>query len=291
MTKKLLLVNDSATIREVVELTFENSEINIRFASSLEEAMEVIRRESPEIIVADADKVELGAWDLCHEIKNDRALSSIPIILLTGDEDEPSPSLGIMPEFFLQKPFASNELEHTVTSLLGIQPSKEQGSDKESHKTNYEFENGNEEVNMQDSVKSDVSSESLDEENVVVSSGKNDLDLTSNEGSTSAVIEGADPEEFVTTSEDHKPINSAINISREEIQIAIESIVTQIVSESLKDINPDALKNLISSTIREAIQKITPDLTGLVEQVAREIVPELAEIWIQQEIQRLKKGE
>ena len=291
MTKKLLLVNDSAAIREVVELTFENSEINIQFASSLQEAMETIRRESPEIIVADADKVELGAWDLCNEIKGNPALSSIPIILLTGDEDEPSPSLGTMPEFFLQKPFASNELQHTVTSLLGTQQKKEQRLDKDDDGI-YHFPDGDtKEIHSQGLLKSDIPSESFDGGKADVSPGENDLDLASIEVSTSATTEGTNPEEHIKASKDPEPTSPTINISREKIQIAIESTITQIVSDSLKDMNPKALENLIASSIREAIQEITPNLIGLVERVAREIIPELAEIWIQQEIQRLKGGE
>ena len=75
----------------------------------------------------------------------------------------------------------------------------------------------------------------------------------------------------------------------EDLRPAIESAVRQAVTESLQGLNEEELRRLIASAVRDALKDIVPPITGLVEQVAREVVPELAEIWIEREIQRLKE--
>ena len=318
MAKRLLLVNDSVAIREVVELTFENSEINTRTAAALEEALEAMRQESADIIVADADKAELGAWDLCREVKQDPALSSIPVILLTGDEDESSRPTDITPDLILPKPFGSDDLERAVASLVGMESEEEPVSDEEEAEFIMENEtNGTPDIGVEDEkpldpADLDMMLEPLEEGGVALGSDEDELGMTPSEEPTSSPVEAAPPadpvdfpeEDFSLEAEALSPPPAEENVTppgeaasaatppdipAEDLRSAIESAVRQAVSESLQSLEPDALENLIASGVREAIQEAASNLTGMVERVAREIVPDLAEIWIQREIQRLKE--
>ena len=319
MAKRLLLVNDSVAIREVVELTFENSDIHTRTAVALEEALEAMRQESADIIVADADKTELGVWDLCREVKQDPALSSIPLILLTGDEEESSRPADITPDLILPKPFGSDDLEHAVASLVGRESEEEPVSDEEEVRFKMENEtNGTPDIGMEDEkplapVDLDMMHEPLEAEEVAFDSNEDKLEMIPSEESTPSSVETAPPADpanfseenfspeaedvpsFPSTEENVAPpgeVASAappLDIPAEDLRSAIESAVRQAVLESLQNLESGALENLIASSVRETIQKVAPDLTGVVERVAREIVPDLAEIWIQREIQRLKE--
>ena len=321
MAKRLLLVNDSVAIREVVELTFENSDIHTRTAVALEEALEAMRQESADIIVADADKTELGVWDLCREVKQDPALSSIPLILLTGDEEESSRPADITPDLILPKPFGSDDLEHAVASLFGRESEEEPVSDEEEVRFKMENEtNGTPDIGMEDEkplapVDLDMMHEPLEAEEVAFDSNEDKLAMIPSEESTPSSVETAPPADpvnfseenfspeaedvpsFPSTEENVAPpgeVASAappLDIPAEDLRSAIESAVRQAVLESLQNLESGALENLIASSVRETIQKVAPDLTGVVERVAREIVPDLAEIWIQREIQRLKEGD
>ena len=321
MAKRLLLVNDSVAIREVVELTFENSDIHTRTAVALEEALEAMRQESADIIVADADKTELGVWDLCRKVKQDPALSSIPLILLTGDEEESSRPADITPDLILPKPFGSDDLEHAVASLVGRESEEEPVSDEEEVRFKMENEtNGTPDIGMEDEkplvpVDLDMMHEPLEAEKVAFDSNEDKLEMIPSEESTPSSVETAPPADpanfseenfspeaedvpsFPSTEENVAPpgeVASAappLDIPAEDLRSAIESAVRQAVLESLQNLESDALENLIASSVRETIQKVAPDLTGVVERVAREIVPDLAEIWIQREIQRLKEGD
>lgn len=321
MAKRLLLVNDSVAIREVVELTFENSDIHTRTAVALEEALEAMRQESADIIVADADKTELGVWDLCREVKQDPALSSIPLILLTGDEEESSRPADITPDLILPKPFGSDDLEHAVASLVGRESEEEPVSDEEEVRFKMENEtNGTPDIGMEDEkplapVDLDMMHEPIEAEEVAFDSNEDKLEMIPSEESTPSSVETAPPADpanfseenfspeaedvpsFPSTEENVAPpgeVASAappLDIPAEDLRSAIESAVRQAVLESLQNLESGALENLIASSVRETIQKVAPDLTGVVERVAREIVPDLAEIWIQREIQRLKEGD
>lgn len=321
MAKRLLLVNDSVAIREVVELTFENSDIHTRTAVALEEALEAMRQESADIIVADADKTELGVWDLCREVKQNPALSSIPLILLTGDEEESSRPADITPDLILPKPFGSDDLEHAVASLVGRESEEEPVSDEEEGKFKMENEtNGTPDIGMEDEkppapVDPDMMHEPLEAGEAAFGSDEDKLEMIPSEESTPSSVETAPPAAPVNFSEENfspeaeevpsfpsteenvappEEVASAappLDIPAEDLRSAIESAVRQAVLESLQNLESGALENLIASSVRETIQKVAPDLTGVVERVAREIVPDLAEIWIQREIQRLKEGD
>ena len=325
MAKRLLLVNDSVAIREVVELTFENSDIHTRTAAALEEALEAMRQESADIIVADADKTELGVWDLCREVKQDPTLSSIPLILLTGDEEESSRPADITPDLILPKPFGSDDLEHAVASLVGRESEEEPVSDEEEVKFKMANEtknetNGTPDIGMEDEkplapVDLDMMHEPLEAGEVAFGSDEDKLEMIPSEESTPSSVETVPPADPVNFSEENfspeaeevpsfpsteenvappEEVASAappLDIPAEDLRSAIESAVRQAVLESLQNLEPGALENLIASSVRETIQKVAPDLTGVVERVAREIVPDLAEIWIQREIQRLKEGD
>ena len=84
MPCKLLLVDDSVTIRRVVELTFAGEDVNVVAVGDGLEAMERIVAERPDIVLADVGPGEPDGYEVAAFVKRHPALSHVPVVLLTG---------------------------------------------------------------------------------------------------------------------------------------------------------------------------------------------------------------
>jgi CheY-like chemotaxis protein len=84
MTCKLLLVDDSVTIRRVVELTFAGEDVSVVAVGDGREAMERIVAERPDIVLADVGPGEPDGYEVARFVKRHPELSHVPVVLLTG---------------------------------------------------------------------------------------------------------------------------------------------------------------------------------------------------------------
>lgn len=120
MTHRILLADDSVTIRKVVELTFSDEDFTIDSVGDGAEAFEHARAERPDIVVSDVIMPGLNGYELCQRIKADPSLRTVPFLFLKGtfesfDEDK-AHSCGA--DGFIVKPFESQELIARVRELI-----------------------------------------------------------------------------------------------------------------------------------------------------------------------------
>ncbi|MFQ5911717.1 MAG: response regulator [Nitrospinota bacterium] len=264
MAKSLLLVDDSVAIREVVALTFENTDLTVRAAADLEKAWEALQDEPADIVIADGEKSQIGGWKLCRRLKEDPVFRSIPIILLFGEDDEGLRPLDITPDALLSKPFTSDDLAKTVAALIGLDLRPEE-PDGAAAKGEW--------------IEAPPSTRPAGEEKPPVPPGS-----------------GHKPDAEPATpraEESPRPHGRAQALpeadqSVEDIRPAIESAALQSITELLKSLNEDELRRLLVSVLRETLTDLAPQITALIERVAREVVPGVAEVWIEREIERLK---
>lgn len=126
MEKRILLADDSLTIQKVVELTFADSDYRLTCVSNGRLALEKVREQPPDLILADVVMPEKNGYEVCEEIKRDPATSSIPVVLLAGTfepfDRERAKRLGC--DAIVSKPFDSRELYRKVESLVAarLQP-------------------------------------------------------------------------------------------------------------------------------------------------------------------------
>ena len=119
---KLLLADDSATIRKVVELTFVDEGIDVFAVGDGEAAMLKFVEVQPDIVLVDVEMPGPTGYQICDMIKQDASTQHIPVLLLVGsfepfDQDEAE---RVGADGFLTKPFHSiRELVARVSELLG----------------------------------------------------------------------------------------------------------------------------------------------------------------------------
>jgi CheY-like chemotaxis protein len=118
MAKTILLADDSATIRKIVELTFSGTEFRLQTAESGEQALAALESEPPDLVLADVVMPGPDGYELCSTIKtSDRP---VPVILLAGTfepfDAERASACGA--DAHLVKPFESEGLLAKVKELL-----------------------------------------------------------------------------------------------------------------------------------------------------------------------------
>jgi len=120
---KILLVDDEPALRELLRATLESVEITVAEAESAPEAELRVRRDRPDLIILDLRMPGMGGAELCSRLKRDPGTREIPIVLLTGaDEEEARTAQRAGADALVRKPFSPLELLAVVERAVGRQP-------------------------------------------------------------------------------------------------------------------------------------------------------------------------
>ncbi len=113
----ILVVDDEDHIRELVRLYLEREGYTVAMARDGEEALDKIRKQSPQLVILDIMLPKLDGWDVCRET---RKFSQVPVIMLTAKGEEFDKVLGLElgADDYLTKPFSPRELVARVRAIL-----------------------------------------------------------------------------------------------------------------------------------------------------------------------------
>ncbi|MFQ5945214.1 MAG: response regulator transcription factor [Anaerolineae bacterium] len=114
---QVLVVDDEANIVELAQLYLSREGYEVVTAADGEEALEVWKREKPDLIVLDLMMPKMDGWEVCRRL---RAESDLPIIMLTarGDEVDRVAGLEMGADDYVVKPFNPRELVARVRAVL-----------------------------------------------------------------------------------------------------------------------------------------------------------------------------
>jgi CheY-like chemotaxis protein len=119
VTTTLLAVDDSKTMRRVLEITFSGEEeFRTVLAASAKEALENLRSERPAVVLVDANLGDKSGYDLCQEIK--REAPGVGVILLSSKQQPYDRARGasVGSDDFIDKPFDTQLLIDKVVALV-----------------------------------------------------------------------------------------------------------------------------------------------------------------------------
>jgi CheY-like chemotaxis protein len=116
---KILIADDSRTIRALVRRALGAAGFDVTLACDGKEAVELARRDHPDLVILDIQMPEMDGYTACDEIlaMNDRG-PDLPIIFLTKENAKHLDALGSELGAYLQKPVSDETLLSTVQSLL-----------------------------------------------------------------------------------------------------------------------------------------------------------------------------
>ncbi len=117
---KILIVDDSENVRSVLQLNFESLGYRVLCARDGEEALSLVDRESPDVIVLDVMMPRQNGFQVCRRIKSDPRHAGTPVIFLTakGHKEDRYWGRDCGADEYLTKPFSSAELERLIEKLL-----------------------------------------------------------------------------------------------------------------------------------------------------------------------------
>jgi uncharacterized protein (TIGR02266 family) len=118
--KKILLADDTELFREVGSVFLARLG-TILTASTGREALEIARREQPQVMIAAFDMPDMCGDNLCRAVKADRDLHRIPVVLVTSGRSADDHALAIRAQAddVLVKPLNRIQLGLSVSRLLG----------------------------------------------------------------------------------------------------------------------------------------------------------------------------
>jgi DNA-binding response OmpR family regulator len=117
LTEKVLVVEDELALLEALEYNLSRQGYQVLTASDGRKALEVARRERPDIIILDIMLPGLDGFEVCRILRQEM---SVPILMLTARADEVDRVVGLEvgADDYLTKPFSMRELLARVKALL-----------------------------------------------------------------------------------------------------------------------------------------------------------------------------
>lgn len=85
MPKSLLAVDDSVTMRKVIEMTFAGEDIRVTTTANTQDALAACRKSPPDIVLADVALEGQSGYDLCRAIKDE--FKGIPVVILSSKQN------------------------------------------------------------------------------------------------------------------------------------------------------------------------------------------------------------
>ena len=116
----IVVVEDEEDIREVLLYNLRREGYDALGFESGPEGLEGIRSKNPDLVILDLMLPGLDGLTICQQIRQDPALTSIPVIIVTAKEEESDLVIGLAlgADDYIKKPFSSRELMARVRSLL-----------------------------------------------------------------------------------------------------------------------------------------------------------------------------
>jgi CheY-like chemotaxis protein len=122
MAKKILVVDDEPDILEVATVRLKHLGYEIIPAVDAEEALTILQKDAPDLILLDLLLPKMQGDDLCKKLKSDDKYKKIPIVLFTASVIRPN-----LPEKIkeigaddcIMKPFEPEELIGKIKKFIG----------------------------------------------------------------------------------------------------------------------------------------------------------------------------
>ncbi|HYT13685.1 MAG TPA: HD domain-containing phosphohydrolase [Candidatus Nitrosopolaris sp.] len=118
----ILVVDDSKSIRTVIEVCLTGIECEIRFASNGVSALAMIEADPPDLVLLDVNMPGMDGYEVCRRIRADSRLRLLPVVMITArsHRHDRVKALEYGADDFMTKPFERVELVARVRSSLRL---------------------------------------------------------------------------------------------------------------------------------------------------------------------------
>ena len=121
--KKILIVDDEAYVRLLIEQTledFEGMRLEILKASNGSDALRLIQDEKPRLVFLDVMIPKINGFEVCRIVKRELMMQDVYVVVLTAKGEEFDRRLGeeAGADLYMTKPFDPDELLELAEKVL-----------------------------------------------------------------------------------------------------------------------------------------------------------------------------
>jgi len=125
MEHKILIVDDEAHIRMLIEQTLEELEdegVEFLTAENGEIALDIIQKENPKLVFLDVMMPKMNGMEVCRRVKKELNLRDVYIILLTakGQELDRLKGQEVGADIYMTKPFDPEAILSKARQVLNL---------------------------------------------------------------------------------------------------------------------------------------------------------------------------
>ena len=118
---KVLIADDEPSMRALVRLTLESHRFEILEAEDGERALELARRELPDLLFLDWTMPRISGLDVCRQLREEPATAELRVVMLTARTQQfdrlAATAVGV--DDYITKPFSPLRLLEKVRETLG----------------------------------------------------------------------------------------------------------------------------------------------------------------------------
>jgi two-component system alkaline phosphatase synthesis response regulator PhoP len=116
----ILVVEDEPDIRKLINYNLAQDRFKVLEAEDGEQALKVLQRETPNLVILDLMLPGLSGLELCKILRDRQDTSRLPILMLTAKTGEADKVVGLEmgADDYLSKPFSPREMVARVRAIL-----------------------------------------------------------------------------------------------------------------------------------------------------------------------------
>ena len=120
MNNKILIVEDEKDIRDLIIYALEAKGYETISTDDGEKALKMLKENKPDLVILDWMLPSVSGLEICRNIRRDKNIKNIPIIMLTAKITEDDKILGLDSgaDDYITKPFSTAELSSRVKAIL-----------------------------------------------------------------------------------------------------------------------------------------------------------------------------
>jgi DNA-binding response OmpR family regulator len=123
MAARIVIADDEPNILISLEFLMKREGHEVHLARDGAEALEVVRRVAPQLLLLDVMMPRKTGFEVCQELRADESLAGLRILMLTakGRETDIAKGLALGADAYMTKPFSTRELVQKVGEMLALE--------------------------------------------------------------------------------------------------------------------------------------------------------------------------
>ena len=119
MTKLILTVDDSKTIRDMVSFTLKEAGFDVMEAEDGQKALDAVSSKKPDIIITDLNMPNMDGLTLIQKLREMEAFKTTPILMLTTEQGDDKKGKGrsVGATGWIVKPFDPEKLIQVINKV------------------------------------------------------------------------------------------------------------------------------------------------------------------------------